>query len=672
MANDAATQAKGFIRNSMRSFLWLTSPLVLGTLELIGLALFGAALGRRLLRWLRITIPDVAERGLIATGLGVGALQFLPFVLFATAQGSARMFRLTGAVLALLLIPDARAVLGATWRTLRQLRLPFLWQRLILAAWIGTMLLLFLHALCPAVDGDPLSYHITVAVRYLNAHRFVYLPTLTYTNWPVGAQMLFALLLGLHRDSPVAIVHFLAGLLCFWTVLLFGRRLGGGFAGGVAVVLLMAYTTLVLQMCMAFIDVALTCFTLLAVFMLYLAYQDSEVSFAESGALSEPDKAGEAKHALTPGSASWERLSALFAGLAMTTKLTGLWTIATLLLLMWLLSRRAARASRSSQQAGTPSRAETLGLLARLCRFGAIALLVVTPWLLKSWVLTGNPVYPLLYRVFGGIEWSEAGSRNFTFGHMIWNTPPGMQPTPGVLFYAHLFNAVVGSLVCVATLWGTRRSKVAVPAGAAATFTACICIANYFHPRFLMPALPLVLLCLAYLLRRKEQTLALPLGFLAIVLAISLNSRLFPRLSTTLQVATGLTSRTDYLLASTPDYAVTLKANAIVPPTARILIGTYANNLAYYDAEALWPEWWEQDSIHYESQARLEADLKRIGVDYLVLDPDFPDWCDYSHSCRARKQREPVALTELVQRRGEKLFEANGHTLYRLHWQRVD
>lgn len=32
--------------------------------------------------------------------------------------------------------------------------------------------------------------------------------------------------------------------------------------------------------------------------------------------------------------------------------------------------------------------------------------LLMAPWIIKSWVLTGNPAYPFLYSVFGGPEWS--------------------------------------------------------------------------------------------------------------------------------------------------------------------------------------------------------------------------------------------------------------------------
>jgi hypothetical protein len=455
--------------------------------------------------------------------------------------------------------------------------------------------------------------------------------------------MLFALLLGLHRDSPVAIVQFLFGLLCFAVVFLFGRRLGGAFTGAIAIVLLMAFglvqNEFFSEMCMAYIDIGLTAFTLLATFTFYLGYRESNAT--EAVVLEE-----------NVAVRQWLLLAALFAGLATTVKLTGVWVIVSLLFLMLLLLWRK----------------RGMKCLPFLLRFGGIASLVAAPWFVKTWLLTGNPFYPMLFRIFGGIEWTSEGLSKFTHGNMIWNTPPGMQPTPQVLLYSHLFNAVMGSLICLLTIWRTRRSPVAIPARMAATFTACICITTFFHTRFIMPIAPLALLGIAFMLRDRERSLALPAGILALFFAFPLSTRYAPPIPTAFRVATGITSRTEYMRAEMPDYAVTEAANRLVPREARILIGTYANNLAYYDAEALWPEWWLQDSIHYETRDRLETDLRRLGVNYLVLDPEFPDWCERSHSCRERKEREPVALTELAKQRGEKLFEANGHTLYRLHW----
>jgi hypothetical protein len=49
--------------------------------------------------------------------------------------------------------------------------------------------------------------------------------------------------------------------------------------------------------------------------------------------------------------------------------------------------------------------------------FSLGVLLVMAPWLAKNVVDTGNPVYPLGYRVFGGRDWDEARERQWTNAH---------------------------------------------------------------------------------------------------------------------------------------------------------------------------------------------------------------------------------------------------------------
>ena len=41
----------------------------------------------------------------------------------------------------------------------------------------------------------------------------------------------------------------------------------------------------------------------------------------------------------------------------------------------------------------------------------------MTPWLAKNVVDTGNPVYPLAYRVFGGRHWDEAQDAKWSAAH---------------------------------------------------------------------------------------------------------------------------------------------------------------------------------------------------------------------------------------------------------------
>ena len=47
---------------------------------------------------------------------------------------------------------------------------------------------------------------------------------------------------------------------------------------------------------------------------------------------------------------------------------------------------------------------------------------LLAPWLAKSWVLTGNPVYPLLYDWLGGPDWSAVLASE----HRAWMRSMGM------------------------------------------------------------------------------------------------------------------------------------------------------------------------------------------------------------------------------------------------------
>ncbi|HLV79491.1 MAG TPA: glycosyltransferase family 39 protein, partial [Chthonomonadaceae bacterium] len=631
-------------------------PLILGTLEMVALALLAGALGRRLLRWLRVEAGNGGERIALQIGLGLGALQFLPFALFALGIGHPAELRWACAALAALLLPDIRAVLMEGRQWVQDLRAPSWWQCLLIAGVSLMLASLYVRALAPPSYGDAVSYHLTAAVRFLQSGRFRYLYTLTPTNWPLGVEMLYTLLLAVSPASPVAIAPYLFGLVTLAALYFLARRLAGPSAGIAALCLLLivdggSYGGFWHQMTLAMQDVGLTAFTTLALLTLQRAAPDPEQE------------------------ASWGRLSALFAGLAATTKLTGLWVLIAFTFVRALTGRRQGRRD----------------YLADALRYGFLAACVVAPWYVRTWVLTGDPFYPMFPGLFHGIEFSAEGWRRFELGHMMFNTPPGLPPTPAVLRMTHLAVAAIGLLVCLLLLRATRRAAIAIPAAAVGAFLACICLGNYFNPRFLMPVLPAIMACLAerlqvtgYRLQGKttclRQSFPVPCSlfpvpcFQALCVLTAIVAVLYsvhakdPSLPQAIAVATGRVSREAFLQEQMPDYAVTEYANAHLPANARILVGTFEYNLCYYRADALWPDTWLQDSIHYAPPARLDADLRRLGVGYLVLKTTFPDYCAHSYNCRVRMDTEPVALSALAQRHGIPLFAANDHTLYALDW----
>ena len=97
----------------------------------------------------------------------------------------------------------------------------------------------------------------------------------------------------------------------------------------------------------------------------------------------------------------------MFAGSAMATKYTGL--ISVILPTAAVIALQFRKSGNESEDDASPKQVVTYHW--RSLRFPAAAFslgvaLMIAPWLLKNLVETGNPVYPLAYKIFGGSEWS--------------------------------------------------------------------------------------------------------------------------------------------------------------------------------------------------------------------------------------------------------------------------
>jgi hypothetical protein len=603
-------------------------PLLLGTGLLLLLLALSAAMGRRLLTLFHVPIPAGFVRALLGTGLGLGALQLLPFALLACCVGTPAGIRIAISVLALLLAPDLIGICRAGARLMdraRELwRTAPLWQRFLSVLFAALLFAVYLRALCPIIDDDGLSYHLAGATRWLQAGRFQFLPTLTYTNWPSCTEMLFVLLRGLHPTAPVGLVQFTYGSLTLVGVMAMGRRIGGPNAGWPAAVLLLAYKVFWEEMPQAHVDLGSALFATLAV----LSLQCSARS-----------------------------LSAVFAGLGATCKLNGLWIVAAIALVVVLTPGKDAGSLRNR--------------VIRAAAYFATGISVVVPWFARSWVVAGNPLYPMFFGIFGGREWTSEGWPRVQRYFFLMNTPPGFPPTHTVLLLGRAGLVSAAALLAVLVYRRTRHSPAALPARYGFTFIPLLFLSSGYNLRFLLPAYPCVMAAascaLAPLLFRMPKLGPVLLCLFAAVLTFRIGvNGLDPRLPESALVALGVESAEAYLRDHLPDYPAVEYCNANLPPESRILVGTWEEATAYYRAFAVRPNYWLQDSVHYDSPERLDADLARLGVTHLVFKPMDPDWCPRSSVCDGRMTTETRALEALIRRRGEKLFEANGYTVYRL------
>jgi hypothetical protein len=244
------------------------------------------------------------------------------------------------------------------------------WAKLMLACILLAAALNFAGALAPPFEYDELEYHLGALADYQRAGRIVFLPHNFYSNMPQLTEMLYLLAKTTTSDIAAKLLHWLFGLLAAATVYGVAQRLWSKAAGLTAAALF--YCTPFVQDLgqTARIDLATAFFATLAFGALVLWMEEEE------------------KRDLL-----W--LSALGVGGAAATK----WPAIAVVLL--------------PAAAGVVFRRK-YPLLAGLV---LVVVAMVAPWLVKNWLLTGNPVYPILYRLFPSPHWTAGQALVFSERH---------------------------------------------------------------------------------------------------------------------------------------------------------------------------------------------------------------------------------------------------------------
>jgi hypothetical protein len=245
----------------------------------------------------------------------------------------------------------------------------------------GALLLL---ALRPTLAWDADTYHLTLPRLYIEHGGFRPIPYNVYSNWPLNVELLFALGMLLHDYVLSTSIQLLFALLVVGALASLAGVHGAPWAGAVASCLFLANDVVLVEIASAYVDVASAFFFLMAVCFLL-----------------ETDRTAEGLDR------NW-LLAGICCGLMAGIKLNGVFGILAILALIWSPRWRAGDLRREALRA----------TLVAVLPCSVLAL----PWFVKSAWYTGNPLYPLLYETFGGIEWNETLGRQF----MAWHRSIGM------------------------------------------------------------------------------------------------------------------------------------------------------------------------------------------------------------------------------------------------------
>jgi hypothetical protein len=212
-------------------------------------------------------------------------------------------------------------------------------------------------ALAPEVTYDAVAYHTGAPDLFLRIHKIVRLEGMFFTDMPLGLQMAYMFCVGIGKPAAIAagsakLLHFSLGLAAIFAAGRLGSRLGGGRAGTWAMVFAAATPHLAVQMMKANVDLGVMFLTVVGAYRLVGAR-------GAAGAIG----------------------AGVCLGASAAMKLTGGYGVVAGALLFITRPRL-------------------------LAFFLVGAVVPLGPWLAKSWILCGNPVYPFLYVILGGAGWS--------------------------------------------------------------------------------------------------------------------------------------------------------------------------------------------------------------------------------------------------------------------------
>ncbi|MEA3403154.1 MAG: glycosyltransferase family 39 protein [Armatimonadota bacterium] len=600
---------------------------MLGATIYLAVSLTAFMLGTQVLRLVRLSPDDEAERSLAAMVVGMTLLGLL--VLAMGLLGWLRWW-----ALAHLLLLSALAGLRTLDDCLRAVArgAAALWwglsrSPLRAAYWAMTVIVILqlLAALAPPTpeDFDGTAEHLAMAKQWARDGRIHPLWYDHHSQFPATLQMHYTMAHAFGVPGAAKLFHWGFGLMAVAATVLAGRRLLAPAAGAYGALILATTPGLAWLMGVGYVDLATITCGILALYF-FARWVREDVSWL-----------------------LW--LSAVMAGAGAAFKMQGLALLAVLAIGI-VLALRSLRALRYA--------AAYLG----------IALILCSPWYLKSYLWTGNPVYPFAYELFGGKLWSADRAEQYRYSQREYgrsDLPPlrelrEMPPLqaafagprrPLNLLLAPInltidppaFTVPMGAFAVWATdsvgpLWlALLPLLVLFRRPPPVRWMLWVLLPLYLWwlwsmqlTRYLLPSLALVAPAAAWAAVEAERHSRLlatvvrsALGAWTVIALALMVLYVGPQLP----AAVGLVDA-DLFLAGRPLYAASEHVNAVTPLDAKVAL--YGEPRGYYlDRDYLWADRGHSALIDYDSVRTPEdliAQWRRLGVTHVMIHAaQFPD-----------------------------------------------
>ena len=311
-------------------------------------------IGIKVFRLFKLNL-DIKEELIFSVALGLGIVGNFILILGLSGLLYKSLFLIMFGLLAIAFIPESKLFLFKLGKPKIKLN------------WVGVLIILFLlfnlvGALAPPIGWDTQKYHLSCQEEYLSQNKIVYVPIL-HCDLPSLANMFILLGMIFQNDIVSNFIFYFVFLTLVFAVYTFSNKYFGEKCALLSALIFVSLPNIIYYASTVHTDMFLSLFTLTSLFAFFYWEKEKKKNLAV--------------------------LAAVLIGFVFATKITGIIQVMSfviLFLLIFLFSRDRKKVFLQ-------------GLI-----FAIIISIISGIWFLKAFIFTGNPVYPIAYNIFGGIQ----------------------------------------------------------------------------------------------------------------------------------------------------------------------------------------------------------------------------------------------------------------------------
>lgn len=529
---------------------------------------------------------------------------------------------------------------------------------------------------CPPVSRDALNHHLAIPKIYLMHGGMHEIPSMHFSYFPMNLDLLYILPLWLGFDIGAKYIHFTFALLTATLIYRYLNKHLGQIYGAFGALLFLTTPIIIKLSVTAYVDLGLICFAWTCLYFL-LCWIDTNFSI------------------------NYLIFAGIACGLGLGTKYNGLILLFITASMVPLLYSRMRNRTLSPRDHRGRNINSIVGLQHSLI-FLSTALVFFSPWMLRNWVWTHNPVYPLYNNVFNpqeaqktlepSSEQDQSASKNaFLIRKNEYNesflqtiTIPIRAFFQGKDDNPQFFDGKLNPSLLILPFFAFLRShKSSLPAslahrniltGFSILFILFVLFESDFRIRYMAPAIPALVILAVFGIHAlwqlvKDCSVPLRKGVRALALLSIISALVYNGLYILdqfsfirpLEFISGQIDRDTYVSHYRWEHPVMVHANQVLPQNARVLCLSIGDRTYYLNRQAhLAEDFFNRISGGY-TEEDLVKKMKRYGTTHIILNNEV-----YLGWAKQLPLYEQAVFDNVFKEHTRILYEANGVQLLQL------